>query len=172
MSPLPPRGRWVVDPGRSKVAFTVRHLGMARVRGGFGEFEGVLEAGAESVSASGSVRVASISTGDSLRDRLLCGADFFDAERHGEITFASRAWRAVDGGLEIDGELLMAGAGAPLTLAVDWRQAPAGELALRASCELRRSEFGLRFRGAMAAGDRTVSDSVAIELALLAAAGA
>jgi len=42
-SPVIPTGTWTVDPGQSSVEFSVRHMGIANVRGKFTEFEGTLE---------------------------------------------------------------------------------------------------------------------------------
>ena len=35
-----PTGTYTVDPAHSSVAFEVRHMGIATVRGKFGEFQG------------------------------------------------------------------------------------------------------------------------------------
>jgi polyisoprenoid-binding protein YceI len=35
-----PTGTWKVDPAHSSVEFSVKHLGIATVRGKFNEFEG------------------------------------------------------------------------------------------------------------------------------------
>jgi len=40
-----PTGIWTVDPSHSKVAFAVKHMGIATVRGEFTDFEGTLEVG-------------------------------------------------------------------------------------------------------------------------------
>ena len=42
-SPLIPTGTWTVDPAHSSVGFSVKHMGIANVRGKFTEFEGTLE---------------------------------------------------------------------------------------------------------------------------------
>lgn len=35
-------GTWTVDPGHSEMPFTVRHLGVSKVRGTFDEFEATI----------------------------------------------------------------------------------------------------------------------------------
>ena len=40
VSPVIAPGRWEVDPAHTTLEFRVRHAGLARVRGVFGEFEG------------------------------------------------------------------------------------------------------------------------------------
>jgi hypothetical protein len=42
-APLIPKGTWTVDPVHSSVEFSVKHMGIANVRGKFTEFEGTLE---------------------------------------------------------------------------------------------------------------------------------
>ena len=44
-STLVPTGTWSVDPIHSTVGFSVKHLGIATVRGKFEDFEGTLEIG-------------------------------------------------------------------------------------------------------------------------------
>ena len=69
-SPVIPTGTWTVDPAHSSIAFSVKHMGIANVRGKFTEFEGTLEM-KESLSdcvARGSVKVASIDTDEAQRD--------------------------------------------------------------------------------------------------------
>ena len=57
-STIVPTGTWTVDPAHSKVGFSVKHMGIATVRGVFGEFSGTLEVGDE-ITAAGSVTTAS-----------------------------------------------------------------------------------------------------------------
>ena len=73
-----PVGTWKVDPIHSSVAFEVKHLMISTVRGRFSEFEGTIEAAEDSPSnsrARGSVKVASIDTGDPDRDAHLRSPD-------------------------------------------------------------------------------------------------
>ena len=48
---LVPAGTWAVDPAHSTVGFSVKHMGIATVRGKFDEFEGTLEIGENDESA-------------------------------------------------------------------------------------------------------------------------
>ena len=83
-----PTGTWTVDPAHSKVGFSVKHMGIATVRGVFGEFSGTLEVGDE-ITAAGSVTTASVDTNEQGRDDHLRSPDFFHAEEHPELTFTS-----------------------------------------------------------------------------------
>lgn len=167
MSAALPEGAWRVDPGRSRVAFQVKHMAVSTVHGSFGEFAGELRRDRRGLHAGGSVRTASIGTGDQLRDSMLPGANFLDAEANPEISFAAQLAPAPGSGeFDLPGELTIAGGGGPLTLAVSVSRLDGGDLALTAHGQLRRSDFGLRFHGPMAAGDRAVGDRVSIELEL------
>ena len=57
-----PTGVWVADKAHSRVEFAIKHMGIATVRGSFGEFAGTLEIGENGVRAFGTVEVASITT--------------------------------------------------------------------------------------------------------------
>ena len=87
-STVVPTGTWTVDPAHSKVGFSVKHMGIATVRGVFGQFSGTLEVGDE-IKATGSVTTASVDTNEQGRDDHLRSPDFFHAEVHPELTFAS-----------------------------------------------------------------------------------
>jgi hypothetical protein len=81
-----PTGTWHVDPAHSSIAFEIKHMMIATVRGRFNEFEGTIIA-AEDIADSrafGKVKAASIDTGQPDRDAHLRSADFFDAERYPE----------------------------------------------------------------------------------------
>jgi len=86
-----PTGTWSVDPSHSNVEFSVKHLGIASVRGAFNEFEGALELGDDLAGARAyaSVSVASVDTNQERRDAHLRSPDFFDAERFPKLTFES-----------------------------------------------------------------------------------
>jgi polyisoprenoid-binding protein YceI len=97
-APVIPTGIWTVDPAHSSVEFSVKHMGIANVRGKFSEFEGTLEM-KEDLAASrvrGSVKVASIATGEAQRDDHLRSPDFFGVEEFPEITFESTRIEALD----------------------------------------------------------------------------
>ena len=69
-----PAGIWTIDPAHSSVGFKIRHLMIANVRGQFSEFDGTVEAAEDDPVNSrvwGTVKVASISTGDPQRDEHL-----------------------------------------------------------------------------------------------------
>jgi len=109
---------WNVDASHSYVEFAVRHLGIATVRGYFGEVSGTLELRdglPEAIQAQ--VPTASIEVRNAHRTQHMKGADFFDVEHHPEITFRSRsAERLSPGRCRVVGDLTILGRTAPVTL--------------------------------------------------------
>src|SRR4051812_13619665 len=77
-----PTGTWTVDPSHSSVEFRVKHLGISTVKGYFREFEGQLEIPEDISQAkvTGTLKAASIDTGEPKRDDHLRSADFFGAD--------------------------------------------------------------------------------------------
>jgi polyisoprenoid-binding protein YceI len=87
-------------------------MGIANVRGKFTEFEGTPEMKEELAAsrARGSVKVASIDTGEGQRDDHLCSPDFFNAEEFPEITFEATRVEAIDDeSSRVSGNLTMHG---------------------------------------------------------------
>jgi polyisoprenoid-binding protein YceI len=99
-------GTWTIDPAHTTVGFAVRHL-MSRVRGTFAEVSGQIVTAEDPLPCSVSTVIAlsSVSTGNDMRDNHLRSADFFDVERHPEMTFTSTALRPADGAWILSGDL-------------------------------------------------------------------
>ncbi|HET8673068.1 MAG TPA: YceI family protein, partial [Thermoleophilaceae bacterium] len=100
-----PQGTWTIDPAHSSVEFSVKHMGIATVRGQFSSFEGALESDGENVSVSGTVDAASIDTRNEQRDQHLVSPDFFEVEKHPAMTFASTAIKSGEEGFILEGDL-------------------------------------------------------------------
>jgi len=163
-----PVGTWSVDPSHSNLEFSVKHLGIATVRGSFNEFEGSLDL--ESGRATGTVQVASVDTNDETRDAHLRSGDFFDAERHPELSFESTAIRPLDeDSFEIEGELTMRGVTNPIVLRGELQGTetdPWGNerIGLEVTGQLERSDWGMTFNQALGSGNMLVSDKVKLSL--------
>lgn len=171
-STIIPTGTWVVDPAHSSAEFAVKHMGIATVRGRFNEFEGTLEVAEDLVSskARGSVKVASITTGDQQRDEHLRGPDFFDAEHYPEITFVSTRIEPIDeDSSRVFGDLTMHGITKEVKLEVVFAGAdtdPWGNerVGLEVVGVLRRSDFDMTFNQALGSGNKLVGDKVNVSL--------
>jgi polyisoprenoid-binding protein YceI len=168
----PLTGTWAVDPTHSSVEFSVKHLGIATVKGVFREFEGTLVVGEDlaSATAAGTVKVASVDTNEPQRDEHLRSPDFFDAATYPELTFASTAIRPVDDEVfEIDGEITLHGVTKPITLTAEiqgFEQDPWGNerVGLEVTGQLKRGDFGMTFNQALGSGNMLVSDKVKLSL--------
>jgi polyisoprenoid-binding protein YceI len=161
-------GTWTIDPVHSDASFTVRHLGVSKVRGRFDSIEGTIVTAENPLESTVNVTIHAhtISTKNDQRDAHVRGEDFLDVEKYPTLTFRSTAVRVLDGETgEVDGELTRHGVTRPVTLKVevggfgDGMQG--GKVAgFSASTEISRTDFGIT--GGPAGG--VVSDKVKIEL--------
>lgn len=158
---LTPPGPWRVDPERSTVGWSVKHLGVSTVHGTFTTFEGDLEDG----RADGFVAAASVQTDDGQRDVFVRSDEFLDADAFPRMAF--RAQVVPGDPVTLDGELTIRDTTLPLTLAVEPGAASAEAVELRLRGTLRRRAYGLKFHQAMGAADRGVSDEVELSLELV-----
>jgi polyisoprenoid-binding protein YceI len=145
---------------------------IATVRGQFREFEGTIEA-AEDLNQSrayGSVKVASIDTGQPDRDAHLRSPDFFDAERWPEATFQSTRIEHVEGGVfRVIGDLTIRDETREVSFATVVQGAgedPWGNerVGLEARAVINRKDFGLTWQQALARGGVLVGEDVTIVL--------
>ncbi len=164
-------GTWVVDPEHTTLEFRVKHVGLARVRGVFHRFEGVLEVADDgALTATGSVEAASLDTRVGMRDEHLRSADFFDVEHHPQITFATTMVQSTGPDrLRIAGDLTIRGTTRRIELdaevlgtAVD--DEGAERIGLEATGRLDRRDFGLNWNSAIEGGGILVGHRVDLQL--------
>jgi polyisoprenoid-binding protein YceI len=117
-----PAGTWAPDPLHSSVSFRVRNMGIVTVTGYFADFEGTLvsDGTLEGTRAEGTVEVPSVSTRSEKRDQHLLADDFFAAEQHPQIRFASTAIEPDGDGFKVVGDLTIKG----ITRAVELHAVP------------------------------------------------
>lgn len=165
-------GTWTIDPVHSAVTFSVRHLGLAKVRGRFNEFSGSVTVGetvADTVVAA-EIDLSSVDTNNADRDAHLLGSDFFDAATHPKMSFTSTGVAGAAGEYSLDGHLTINGVTKPVSLDVEFFGAETFPLdgSLRAgfaaSGSISRSEFGVSFEIPMGADKVAIGDKVSIEL--------
>jgi polyisoprenoid-binding protein YceI len=101
-------GTYTGDADHSSFGFAVRHMALSTFRGTFEDVAAKVEVdehGALVISGAADVESISVRSPVDLRTHLL-GEDFFDAGRHGQITFRSAPARpAADGTITVSGEL-------------------------------------------------------------------
>ena len=164
-------GTWTIDAAHSTVTFAVRHL-MSRVRGTFSDVSGEIVTGAEPAGSSVTaiIAVASVSTGNPMRDEHLRSADFFDVEWHPAMTFASGALRPAGEHWVLSGELTIRDVTRPVDLAVEFLGTDLtglqGEtrIGFAACTTISRRDFGVTFGLAADGAKIIVADWVDIVL--------
>jgi polyisoprenoid-binding protein YceI len=159
-------GTWSVDPVHSAVEFRVKHMVIQTVTGRFRDFDGAIVAGAEP-TIFGSIRAASLDTLHEERDAHLRSADFFDVERHPEISFQARGIRfnGDDTAFALPGELTIKGVTRPITLdgelhGTGFDSAGTERIALALRGRLDRSDYGLVWNRMLETGSVLVGDTV------------
>ncbi|CAL9320958.1 YceI family protein [Streptomyces sp. SudanB52_2052] len=150
--PLAP-GHWSLDPFHSSVNFTIRHLGIAKVRGRFERLEAGLFVGErlEDVRVSATVDLASVNTGNADRDAHVRAADLLDVDKRPTMTYRSTRVSGQGEDWTMEGELTIGDVTRPVTLAVEFGglvDVPmdgSRHAGFEATGEIRRSDFGLDF---------------------------
>lgn len=173
MRELPLRtGKWSLDPTHSSVLFSIRHFGLAKVRGRFDRFDVTLDIGSTlaETRVEAVIDLDSIDTNNADRDAHLRGTDFFSTERHPTMRFVSTQISGADDEVQLSGLLNLNGITRPITLDVEFHgvQEMPGEttrhVGLSAAGSLKRSEFGIDF--GMIIDTLALTDDVKIELDL------
>jgi polyisoprenoid-binding protein YceI len=176
--PLAP-GTWVLDTAHTTVAFTVRHMGISKVRGTFARVEARLTVGdsLEGSTLTARVDMSSVDTGNPDRDSHLRSPDFFDIEKYPTMDYASTAIREDGaGGYLVDGVLTLNGRSNALPLAVEFHGTETYPMdgsthaGFSASATLSRKDYGIEFNVPMAAGGFVIGDRVSIDLEVQLAA--
>jgi polyisoprenoid-binding protein YceI len=143
-----------VDHNHSTIAFAVPILGgLSKVTGKFTDYDLAVvydEADITKSSVNATIRVTSIDTGITDRDKDLRGAGFFDVEKYPTITFVSRSIAKKDGTHFIaHGTLTMKGVAKEIDLPI-WLSGqfenPATKkmiFGFHASMKLNRRDYGI-----------------------------
>ena len=113
---------YTFDKGHTKILFFWNHLGLSNQSARFDDFDGQLVFDPEKPETSKidvTIKTASVDSDVPALDDHLKSADFFNAEKHPEITFVSKAVRktGTDTG-QVDGDLTINGMTKPVTLDV------------------------------------------------------
>jgi polyisoprenoid-binding protein YceI len=166
-------GTYCALPVPSTFAFAVRHSGVFWYRGSLSDVAATLRGDGDGMTLEGSAGVDSISVAEPAPMRAsVLGPEFFDAERHPEITFRSTAIRLTDDGrAEVDGELTIRGITRPLTATGHYappRSANFGEVAgLQLHTRFDRREFGFEWQMELPGGGDAVGWDVEVDIDLL-----
>jgi polyisoprenoid-binding protein YceI len=164
--------KWSIDQAHSEIAFKIRHLMIAHIKGAFKIFDAsIYTMGTDFTTAQIDLWIdaSSVTTGDGQRDGHLTGVDFFDVANHKQITFTSSTIGKADeeGNHELWGELTIKGITKNVKLMVEfggvvtdpWGKEKAG---FTVTGKINRTEWGLVWNTAMETGGVMVSEEVTI----------
>jgi polyisoprenoid-binding protein YceI len=160
-----PAGLYAADPTHSSVEFSIRHMGLATVRGRAAEFSASLDTRGDTPVLEGTIETARITTHDEQRDGHLGSPEFFDAERHPQISFRSTALDLDGDQGTLTGELTIKGTTRPVQLAVSFTGAgedPWGNQRVGIDLDgvIDRREFGIDWNAPLPGGGLLLDDRV------------
>ena len=168
--PLTP-GRWALDRDHSSVGFTVRHLGVSKVRGRFARFDVDVLVGdtLETTSVTAEIDTASIDTGNADRDAHVLAPDILDVARRPTLTFRSTGVRGAGPEYQVNGELAIGDVTRPVALAVRLGGVEAlfdgpRHAGFEATTEIRRRDFGIDLAVPPGVSGALLGDIVMVEL--------
>jgi len=143
-------GTWDIDPVHSHIGFAGRHMVVSKVRGHFEKFEGQIVTAEDPLpsSATLTVEMNSVTTGNQTRDDDLRSDNFFAAATYPVMTYRSTGIRRNDHHLVIDGDLTVRGVTRPVSLRFEvngFTADPDGGIraGFSATGEINRLDFGV-----------------------------
>jgi polyisoprenoid-binding protein YceI len=167
-------GAFVADRDHSSALFSVRHMKVSRFRASFADIDARLAADEQDVRLEGRARVDSISIADppELREHVMSGKDFFDADEHPEIRFrSSRVDFGDDDAISVAGELELRGVARPIEASGTYR-APvvdpygASRGAIELTTTIDRRDWGLGWQMPLPDGDDVLGWEVELDVRL------
>ncbi|HUY71461.1 MAG TPA: YceI family protein [Gaiellaceae bacterium] len=168
-----PAGTYGADRVHSTVAFEVGYMGIGLFGGAVQDFEASLSDG----RLAGKARIESLETKDENLHAHLMAPDWFDAERHPEVSFSTEQAKAEGDEVVFEGELTIKGITRPATLTgtiVGPVSDPYGNerYGLKLETSIDRTAFGLDWNNDMPDGSKALADEVTLkaELSLVKAA--
>lgn len=163
--PIDP-GTYGIDTVHSQLAFGVKHLGISTVRGTFDRFAGALFVGETLADTVVTIEaeMASINSGNTMRDQHVHGAEFLDVANHPQMTFRTTSIVETATGYAMTGDLTIRGATLPATFQATYNGSAVFPVdksthhGFVATGTISRSAFGVSY------GVPMVSDDVALTL--------
>jgi polyisoprenoid-binding protein YceI len=161
-----PAGTWGVDKTHSNVGFAVDYMA-GTFTGTFSDFDAAVADGV----IKGSAKVASIQVKDANLEAHLQGPEFFDVDRHPDLTFASKSIAGEDGQLTIEGTITMKGHTEDVEIKgqiSDPIADPYGgeRFGLKLEAVVDRDKFGISWNNPLPSGEAALSNEVTITAGL------
>ena len=159
---------WSVDKSHSKIGFSVPHMAVSEVEGNFKDFDASVVTKAADFNGAEitfTAKTASIDTDNERRDNHLRSADFFDAEKHPEVSFKGNLVKQ-GGKYKLKGDFTMHGVTKPVEFAVTYGgtiNTGKGEKAgFKIIGKINRQDYGLTWANKTPSGELVVGDEVEI----------
>jgi polyisoprenoid-binding protein YceI len=163
-------GTWELDPVHSHIGFVARHLMVSKIRGRFTKFSAQIVTAEDPLksSATATIDLSSVDTGNEMRDNDLRSTNFFDAATHPTMTFSSTGIRRDGDDFVLDGDLTIRGVTRPVSLTFEvngFGPDPYGgtRAGFSARGEINRSDFGVSFNAPIPGGVM-ISEKVQLEI--------
>jgi polyisoprenoid-binding protein YceI len=164
----PLSGAYVADPVHSSFGFAVRYQGVSVYKGSLTDVAATLSGGR--LEGTAKVESISIRQPEQFRAHVL-SPEFFDAENHPEITFASTEVDVREDGTAVQGELTIKGITKPVEATGTWT-APAvdafgntrGHLNLEAVID--RTEWDINWNMPLPSGGDVLANDVTLTVEL------
>jgi polyisoprenoid-binding protein YceI len=171
------KGKYVIDPVHSRMGFSARHAMVAKVRGGFGEFEGTAELDGDNPAASKvdvTIQAASFDSGVQMRDDHVKSADFLDVENYPTLTFTSTDIKVTGPDtFDLTGDLTIKDQTHPITIPFSYigtAKDPYGNVrsGFEGETTINRKDFGIVWNAALETGGVLVSEKVTLDIEISA----
>ena len=167
-----PTGIWKSDPVHSQAGFAVKHMVVGTFRGTFTDFSVTLANQDGEPRLYGAVRADSVQVRDENLKGHLLSPEFFDAERHPEISFVARDVRAESDGIVVEGDLTVNGitktveAHGSISGPVEGPQGAGHRVGIDLETVVDRHEFGLDWNADLPDGGKVLGDDVTLTVHL------
>ena len=115
-------GTYPIDTAHSQLGFSLMHLGISAIRGTFDEYTGELKVGGDldDTSVTIDAEMASINSGNPLRDKNVHAAEYLDVANHPRMSFRSTSIAESDSGYTRTGDLTVRSVIVPTTFDVTY----------------------------------------------------
>ena len=157
-----PTGTWNIDKVHSTVAFAVDYMS-GTFQGSFSEFDAQVADG----TLRGSAEVASIQVKDPNLEAHLQTPDFFDAERHPQLSFEATDINRSGNDLSVTGELTVKGHSEPVEIRgtiTDPQDDPFGNVrfGIKLEAVVDRTKFGISWNNPLPSGEPALQNEVTL----------
>lgn len=157
---------WRIDPQKSTIGFTIRHMVVSKAKGSFRKFTGTATGDPANPTAATlqiTIDAASIDTANADRDKDLRSDNFFDVAKYPTIVFRSKRIVRAGDGLKIVGDLTMHGVTKEVTLDVDrFAAVSANRVQATAKTRINRKDFGITWNKTLDGGGLALADDASV----------